>query len=1003
MPSPNYYSFSSFVRKGIANGIRNAADLSAGASGNSTVKARPSVEATIYLNFDGQNTAGSQVKKTLDVYSPANVVGIDKRAIIRTDPPHYCTNFEPNYLACIEFFEEDFPWRYTPSSINSADAQNQKLTPWLALVVLQEEEFEAVNVSADLTDVKQLPYFKLTSSAVPDQLFAPFQELHHWAHVHVNADISSNPTASLNQQMDEDGDRCYSRLICPRRLRANSGYHAFLIPAFETGRLAGLGNFEAAEDTSVNQSSWDSGQTDFPYYHRWYFATGAMGDFEYLARQLKPKPANEKIGYRPLVVDGIAQPLQLPGCLRVPLNTLPPAKKTAIENYEKWAGKTPHPWQLDTAANIDVLTGNLADPVINRPLYGRWHARVEAKLYNGAGAAATLNPANKQWIADLNLDPRYRAIAALGVAAVQKNQEKFMDAAWDQVEEIRAANEKIRLAQLSIQINKSFQQGVLKRFTDEQLIVFTVPIHQKVSAQIGPGLTVHKALKDSAVPDSVSKNVFRKVSRNTGRLAQLGQNKAQWFSDRVHLLDQLNKNQVACMQDKLLPTGLITQVKFTAALNNYIAKQPFYTGASPQDRTKILQSAGNAFLGNPVFIEYFNKPTTVFNYRAITPVFGKAGPKVVLPQPVSAVTPLRSSVPPGKDIFGSAVKNNSTAVSLQQEVKPIPTVPVNIAQAKSTILVKIAPTPLFSHWYSTLFPQLFDPKVVIPEWFPPVMKYPVFELPTYLLLKEKSTEYFLPNLNLIEPNSVTLLETNQKFIEAYLAGLNYEMARELLWRGYPTDQKGSYFRLFWDSISERYDINEMHRWNQPLGFNNAERTDNYLVLVVRGDLLKKFPRTVIGVQKARWGASLQDDRLIDDTAPFILPIFESYLEPDLFFLGFNLREEELIGQKNATSTTQNPGSFFILKERPGEPRFGLDESSGKTSLTRWSDLSWAQVHTAKNEVLKMSSTPQSITFSKTGDDVQASFPAANSAQLAYILYQQPALIAIHASQLLSQK
>ena len=32
-----------------------------------------------------------------------------------------------------------------------------------------------------------------------------------------------------------------------------------------------------------------------------------------------------------------------------------------------------------------------------------------------------------------------------------------------------------------------------------------------------------------------------------------------------------------------------------------------------------------------------------------------------------------------------------------------------------------------------------------------------------------------------------------------MVGLNHEMARELLWREYPTDQRGSYFRQFWDA------------------------------------------------------------------------------------------------------------------------------------------------------------------------------------------------------------
>ncbi len=45
----------------------------------------------------------------------------------------------------------------------------------------------------------------------------------------VQAILNSNP------------DLAYSRLLCPRRLDVNTGYHAFVMPAFESGRLAGLG------------------------------------------------------------------------------------------------------------------------------------------------------------------------------------------------------------------------------------------------------------------------------------------------------------------------------------------------------------------------------------------------------------------------------------------------------------------------------------------------------------------------------------------------------------------------------------------------------------------------------------------------------------------------------------------------------------------------------------------------------------------------------------------
>ena len=68
----------------------------------------------------------------------------------------------------------------------------------------------------------------------------------------------------------------------------------------------------------------------------------------------------------------------------------------------------------------------------------------------------------------------------------------------------------------------------------------------------------------------------------------------------------------------------------------------------------------------------------------------------------------------------------------------------------------------------------------------------------YIPLRDYSEQYVLPGAELMPPNSLGLLVTNHAFIEAYMVGLNHEMGRQLLWNGYPTDQRGSYFRQFWD-------------------------------------------------------------------------------------------------------------------------------------------------------------------------------------------------------------
>src|SRR5215207_8403577 len=49
-------------------------------------------------------------------YGPGDVTGIDTRAIVRTEPRAQTPDFEPNYLAAIDFDAPDFPWMLTPAA-----------------------------------------------------------------------------------------------------------------------------------------------------------------------------------------------------------------------------------------------------------------------------------------------------------------------------------------------------------------------------------------------------------------------------------------------------------------------------------------------------------------------------------------------------------------------------------------------------------------------------------------------------------------------------------------------------------------------------------------------------------------------------------------------------------------------------------------------------------------------------------------------------------------------
>src|SRR5690242_5857210 len=120
MPDPNagMQSFLPWVRQGLTSlPPENLA---------TTLAAAPA--AAIEVRVKG----GAPIQQQVRLYGPGDVLGIDPRHIIRTEPANLSRNFEPNFLAAVEFDRPDFPWLFTPASPN---AQN-KLRPWLCLVVV---------------------------------------------------------------------------------------------------------------------------------------------------------------------------------------------------------------------------------------------------------------------------------------------------------------------------------------------------------------------------------------------------------------------------------------------------------------------------------------------------------------------------------------------------------------------------------------------------------------------------------------------------------------------------------------------------------------------------------------------------------------------------------------------------------------------------------------------------------------------------------------------------
>lgn len=1074
------YSFLPWLRTGVANGI-TAADGDPGVTLRATLPLDLAVTST---GLDG-SVHTQTLHRDVALVGPADIVGIEARAIIKRDPRDRVTNFESNYLPYVEFYEEDFPWRYTPAA---ADPVRHRLRPWIALVVLKETEFSD---GQDMTG-KPLPYFKLAGGVAASAVFAPPAQLWAWAHVHVNVDLASGDDMSLpgvlerlRAELAADADVAYSRLVCPRHLEPDTRYHAFVIPSFEGGRLAGLGT-DVPETLAATASAWDNGQAEFPYYDRWQFKTGDLGDFDYLVRLLQPRPVDPRVGVRDMDVahPGAGLPpilspvdaanvLKLGGALRVPYATLAPGDKAEVDRQEQWDVPFPHPFENATAQLIDLADDYARagagasnpdgdpDPVVTLPLYGRWPALADRVLTAADGSTL---PNDQNWIHRLNLDPRFRVAGGLGTRVVQANDQAYLAAAWSQIGSVLAANHRLRFGQMAQAASVGLHARHIAALAPERQFVLTAPLHARV---MGSPTTVAAQLRASVVPPVLTSGVFRRVLRQgTPLMKRL----ALPAASAARIVSLVNAGTLHPAPPKVAPSGAVG-IGVVAGwldppgepgwLHDLLRRHPWLRFV-PFVVLAVLLLLAIPFglaavvavlaVGGALALVLFKRLSDWATRAAVqvsvdeeaqTPASVNALPTVsnfVITRPGTAFTPQPGSADSPEAVTFKAALRDAYAITSVPIVTPARPV-LNLSILAGKVVAAIDPRltiPKRIRQIIHLPERIVDDMV---QAFAPVMAYPVFDVPMYRPLHALSAELFLPNIDLIARNSITLLESNQRFIEAYMVGLNHEMARELLWNEFPTDQRGSYFRQFWDvslqlppapTEADREalrDIPPLHQWraDSALGTHDQRDPDNAnppLVLVIRGELLKRYPTAVIYAHKARWQTNARgvvdtslDRELVtidaseEDAPPtnkVRKPLFEAKVDPDIYFLGFDLTAPDARG---GTAAQDDAGWFFVIKERPGEPRFGMEDSTGvnEQRLINWDDLEWREAGVAEGGVVTLGAPLALTPYSQPTDgenkpdpdDAQASWSAdSDAAQLAYILYRVPVLVAVHASRML---
>ena len=423
------HSFLSHLRTGVG-----AAPFPAG-----PVPIRRTLAVEIELNNEAARTAAT----TVELYGPADVTGLDADVVVRTDPAPGAADVEPNYFPAVEFDAPDLPWRYSP-----VPAANGRVLPWLTLVVLTDEE-------ATLADQApgRLPVIVV---ADPAKSLPPSQQRWAWAHVQVADRVAAG--TDVVATLAAEPARVVSRLLCPRRLLPLTTYRACVVPAFEAGRLAGLGRDPGSDGAAPAWTAASARGLELPVYFTWTFRTGRGGDFESLVRRLQARELDPRVGTRPVhvgpqaySVPALASPLPLDGALRHV--SAPPPPLPDLAPFGTRLGKV-----LDTAA--DLANGDPADArIVAPPLYGMWHA-----------ARFRVRTPDTPWLSSLNLDPRRRTTAGLGARVIRENQEQLMAEAWRQVGDVERANEALRRAQLGRSTERGGVASKRQRARDRHLV-----------------------------------------------------------------------------------------------------------------------------------------------------------------------------------------------------------------------------------------------------------------------------------------------------------------------------------------------------------------------------------------------------------------------------------------------------------------------------------------------------------------------------------------------------
>jgi hypothetical protein len=922
----------------------------------------------VTVDVAGKEAITSQVP----MMTPGDVIGIPSRQVIRCAPVNGVVDAEPNFLASIEFDAPDLPWMF------SRKPASGPIQPWITLAVV------------DVTDLETDP---LSASPVGTQLTIDAAQLPNpaeawmWAHGQLlDADtVPGDPARSL------------SRLVSSRRLEQNRRYLACVVPVFAAGKAAGLGT-DPGEARASMDFAWDpaGGDVTLPVYYFWRFGTGPDGDFESLVRRLHGVPLPPGLGRRKLLLDypmsGLPAPdpdgasLELQVALRPPRERLDAIQPLVGANYLDVLRSR----LVDAGYDTSLLASNpdAPPPAVGPPVYGQ--------LAVGATAtAANLAAVAPPWVRETNLDPRLRVAAGLGGEVVRQNQDRYLEEAWRQVGDVLGANKLRRRAEFSLAASAALHRKWIARLSAADLVTSTAPVHARLF--VGENLTITGRLRQSPLPPSLVSVEYRRVTRARGtrigatgwraavgpaalesRSAAAQPLKVAVALDNIDALEAPSRvwglaaapSILARLVPGLDQTGLtaaqaatqLDSVSQLPAVDLATADQAASHAASI-DTSRVLTAVGMqpVAAAQPGVIAA-HEPTAVAAHAVAALALSPGSPASVTVSPsafhmlvagtfTAPAAPVQIFTIPAPAVATLKLQMSDVAKVIidrqivRSDAASLPE--TNLAGGfdalRETIVAALDPSVTMVRMVNHRISALTDPQA---QGFDDIMAAPDLSEPTYQALADISHDWLLPGIDTLPADTTTLVESNRAFISGFLVGMNHELARELLWREYPTDQRGTYSRQFWThrntgNPTDQYDLKHLLHASPQLTLEQlGEKPGDVaspLVIVVKGDLVRRYPGMLVTAAKTKKNGSI---RTLDPAAE-IQPDFMARLEPDVLLVGFETLSADEVW---ALGDDEDTAWWFFFAEHFTEPRFGLDQPAAGEPATfaDWNDASWGK-------------------------------------------------------------